>query len=1437
MAKVYSWAITNTRYAYIVNPLDTSKAYIGAELTGDKLNVVADWTSNCTDEEYIVQFEKVKELCAKHGYNVEFENVSAYLHVESTCDNLRGPAGRGIEVISLTGEDTIANTATYTIFYTDGTTDTFTIKNGKDGTNGKDGIPGAKGDNGISSKLIMVYASGKDENENLIIPQRPQGGKYDFTSNKMTYPLGWEPSDDNLVPPVWMSSRTFTSTNTTTDKEWSLPIKITGENGLPGADGVSMEFIYKLTTIKPTEEEIANLESKNESGFVPADWTGSPCGVTEDNPTEWCCIRKNSKNENGIAQWGDWQGPTIWSQYGINGQDGDGIQYIYLKNNGELPSNPTPAGYNDYESNVYDSYQSKTSDWIPPTGITYTNAYGDEVIYMPTIDVTDNNSYANIWSDNPTDVTSQYQYQWVCSRKYITDGSGKKSWQAYSNPALWGKFGENGANATSIRKLYALSTSTSNPPTVPADSIITGDWGIGFPKDYISGENVVWGIEAEIWAHNNEFVKSYEIVSTKDANGNVIPPADANNINTKTDVTILPSTEIEGYKYIIYNGEYYAWQGGWSDPYIVTGLKGDKGDTGAVGPMGEKGEMGPAGMRGATGMPGASLNQMYCLGTYEEYFGGDNWKDSESGYGALPSNMIGWYDAENMPYSDIIDVITIQELEEETSKVSNCGRVIRYIENISTEVSGSVFYSTTHTYYLIKSDNTRELLVGPIDSNEEYNICLWCIQGADVWDDTSIDDGDSDSPQYAKVGVKWSKPFRLQGTNGLRGLTGARGQVVYPMGIYNNEEVYITTEEKAPYVYDPNDGMFYVYNETTLPWVGKLPANYETILNEDGTYKYSLDGTQGNWITDHNGDTPANNFANAEANGNASAWVRFESFEALYTSIGIIENGMIGSAVYNNEFMFSQQGIDQQSNKTTYATVSAGVTSYGFLSGYEYDKEGDENGYHWKYRGTTTYISDTDVDPYEKKDGVYIHDFMPNVCINFNTGEMWASCGKSHFAHNGSGYVADNAIKWWYDNNDKIAIQIGNDGEQGIKFIDNTLLIGPFDAYTTELENTVKEDIEQALTSTTTTVKDDIAKQIGYESYDDMVSTVEEKGNIIMKGGYLNADIISADVVDALRLSVEEAAIENLTTNTAWVKDLSVTKLNTKPETPNSTLGKIEIKDNEINVFNKTSDYSEVLSINGNSLTVIEPYKTLSTKIKNNTLIEGVTQGAGGDNSAQTEVVICEFTTPNENKYCDYNLLPNIYPGIDFFIPFDSDDLKGNEEQYIFDINVQYSLRLKGSNQNIGIIGKDNAHLIEFDDLEHTMKDNFEGTLSIEEVNTIFNLKAGKTYEVIATTTIINNSTRGSLSYTIETYGDITFKLEEAYSKLEIAADGFRYYINNYASFTCQKTDNHTLMVRIENSPDYSVDLSPTEGMSITYKGNKYKASVSGNELKFILNS
>ena len=50
----------------------------------------------------------------------------------------------------------------------------------------------------------------------------------------------------------------------------------------------------------------------------------------------------------------------------------------------------------------------------------------------------------------------------------------------------------------------------------------------------------------------------YMVISTKDAEGNVIPPDKANESNTLTTPN-LPSTEQKGYRYVKYNGEYYTW--------------------------------------------------------------------------------------------------------------------------------------------------------------------------------------------------------------------------------------------------------------------------------------------------------------------------------------------------------------------------------------------------------------------------------------------------------------------------------------------------------------------------------------------------------------------------------------------------------------------------------------------------------------------------------------------------------------------------------------------------------------------------------------------------------------------------------------------------------------------------------------------------------------
>jgi hypothetical protein len=148
-------------------------------------------------------------------------------------------------------------------------------------------------------------------------------------------------------------------------------------------------------------------------------------------------------------------------------------------------------------------------------------------------------------------------------------------------------------------------------------------------------------------------------------------------------------------------------------------------------------------------------------------------------------------------------------------------------------VNGSTFYNTTHQYYLINNDNTCRALTEELSEaeSEEFNVYVWCIQGTDVWQSGTVaEDVPGDQVEHTLLGVDWSSPFKMQGTNGIRGIAGGRGQIIYPMGIYNHEEVYVTTEQKAPYVYDPNDGLFYVYNIVDRPWVGMLPSNFQNVI-------------------------------------------------------------------------------------------------------------------------------------------------------------------------------------------------------------------------------------------------------------------------------------------------------------------------------------------------------------------------------------------------------------------------------------------------------------------------------------------------------------------------------------------------------------------------------------------------------------------------------
>lgn len=165
------------------------------------------------------------------------------------------------------------------------------------------------------------------------------------------------------------------------------------------------------------------------------------------------------------------------------------------------------------------------------------------------------------------------------------------------------------------------------------------------------------------------------------------------------------------------------------------------------------------------------------------------------------------------------------------------------------------------TYY---KDDPSEVV-----TNDTYPY-IWAVKGTKTYTDNTGDNYD----------IVWEKAFRLSGINGIDG-TAQKAQIIYPAGIYDINTTYTTTDKVAPYVLDVDDGNYYVLN-AIMSWTG----------------------------TEHDSLTPHEDYAINDG----QYWLKFDGFNAIFAKIGIIANGLIGSAVFNGDWMFSQQGLD--SNNT-----------------------------------------------------------------------------------------------------------------------------------------------------------------------------------------------------------------------------------------------------------------------------------------------------------------------------------------------------------------------------------------------------------------------------------------------------------------------------------------------------------------------------------------
>ena len=373
-------------------------------------------------------------------------------------------------------------------------------KDGKDGQDGKDGIDGVPGIDGDITRVVIAYKSTKS----IERPDTPVGGSWDYDTNTITYPEGWSGSASNPNGYVWMSSATFSSKGTIV-VPWSTPVRLTGADGHDGADGSNIEFVYKLTVTSLVTPTKPTGNSQTEA--IRQGWTDHPTGISEQYQCEWVC----SHNLQTDGSWSEWSSPTIWSKWGVNGKDGDGVEYIYQIT--KLPASPKEITDNNPDQDEY----------IPQS------APGEQP-----------------WTDNPTGVSKEFQYEWVSQRKYKGD---THKWGNFSSPSLWAKYGDNGQDGQHLRVMY---TKTSGSDVKPRDpdrlNINPGSiWSVGMPT--ATGKEAIWGIQALVTFDNKLVIDESLPEDERGWQGPYlitgVPGLDGNNFNYQVEAFKQSQTQPE----------------------------------------------------------------------------------------------------------------------------------------------------------------------------------------------------------------------------------------------------------------------------------------------------------------------------------------------------------------------------------------------------------------------------------------------------------------------------------------------------------------------------------------------------------------------------------------------------------------------------------------------------------------------------------------------------------------------------------------------------------------------------------------------------------------------------------------------------------------------------------------------------------------------------
>lgn len=236
---------------------------------------------------------------------------------------------------------------------------------------------------------------------------------------------------------------------------WSTPVRIgTGNtSSSTGNDGNGYNYVYCRTATETPPAMPANLTVENIESIADPTygisvegtisnrlynvWYDHPLGVNDDYQYEWVAIAQG----NDSSGWSSYKGPTLWSKWGVDGKDSEGVEYIFTVIKEDAP---TPQFIDHYSGRIGESGQIYQD---VPIATCTTNTFYQNDDFIPIG-----------WHDLPQVLTQEYPRQYVSVRKRKFSQGSNPYWDQFSQPVLWAKL----AQAT-----YTAQMST--------DSVIIGD--------------------------------------------------------------------------------------------------------------------------------------------------------------------------------------------------------------------------------------------------------------------------------------------------------------------------------------------------------------------------------------------------------------------------------------------------------------------------------------------------------------------------------------------------------------------------------------------------------------------------------------------------------------------------------------------------------------------------------------------------------------------------------------------------------------------------------------------------------------------------------------------------------------------------------------------------------------------------------------------------